>query len=126
MSRFYFPDKSTIKLMRIPFSYFLMPVFLFALSQVKNIDVKNTVLCFIALHLFIYPASNGYNSYMDNDTTSIGGLKNPPTPTKKLFYLSVAFDVCGLVLALVVSLHFFICLLAYMLASKAYSYKGIR
>jgi len=112
--------------MRIPFSYFLMPVFLFALSETSSIDIKNALLCFIALHLFIYPASNGYNSYMDNDTTSIGGLKEPPMPTKKLFYLSIAFDICGLILAVFVSLHFFECIVAYILASKAYSYKGIR
>jgi len=122
----YLPDRNTLKLMRIPFSYFLMPVFLFALSQVQHVDVQNAVLCFIALHLFIYPASNGYNSYMDNDTTSIGGLKHPPPVTKKLFYTSAVFDACGLILAVVVSRHFFICLMAYILASKAYSYKGTR
>src|SRR5690348_14392780 len=98
-------DKSTVKLMRIPFSYFLMPVFLFALSQVQHIDIKNAVLSFIAMHLFIYPASNGYNSYMDKDETSIGGLKNPPRPTKKLFYLSGLFDALGLLFALLVSIR---------------------
>jgi 1,4-dihydroxy-2-naphthoate octaprenyltransferase len=126
MAGTFFPDKNTIRLMRIPFSYFLMPVFLFALSQAKNVDIKNTILSFLALHLLIYPASNGYNSFMDNDTTSIGGLKDPPRPTKKLFYLSMVFDICGLILALLVSLQFFLCILAYMLASKAYSYTGIR
>lgn len=122
----FLPDKSTIKLMRIPFSYFLMPVFLFALSQVRNIDVKNAVISFLVLHLFIYPASNGYNSYMDKDETSIGGLKNPPSPTMKLFYLSALFDVIGLLLSLVVSVRFFLCVLAYMLASRAYSSRAIR
>jgi 1,4-dihydroxy-2-naphthoate octaprenyltransferase len=122
----FIPDKSTIKLMRIPFSYFLMPVFLFALSQVKNIDIKNAVISFLALHFFIYPASNGYNSYMDKDETSIGGLKNPPKPTKKLFYLSALFDLAGLILSLVVGIRFFLCVLAYMLASRAYSSKAIR
>ncbi len=122
----FLPDKNTIKLMRIPFSYFLMPVFLFALSQVKSIDIKSAIISFIALHLFIYPASNGYNSYMDKDETSIGGLKNPPKPTKNLFYLTALFDITGLALSLMVSIQFFFCVLAYMLASRAYSYKGIR
>jgi 1,4-dihydroxy-2-naphthoate octaprenyltransferase len=120
------PGKNELKLMRIPFSYFLMPVFLFALSLTKDLNVANAIIVFIALHLFIYPASNGYNSYMDQDETSIGGIKNPPKATKKLFFLSFAFDVIGLALSLLVGLHFFLCLFAYMLASRAYSYKGIR
>ncbi|HXB11014.1 MAG TPA: UbiA family prenyltransferase [Bacteroidia bacterium] len=126
MSGSLLPDKNTIRLMRIPFSYLLMPVFLFALSQAKNIDIKNAILSFLALHLLIYPASNGYNSFMDNDTTSIGGLKNPPRPSPKLFYLATFFDACGLIIALLVNMQFFLCTLAYILASRAYSYTGIR
>ena len=119
-------DKNTVKLLRIPFSYFLMPLFFFALSQATEIDWLKALICFLVLHLFIYPASNGYNSYMDQDETSIGGLENPPKPTKKLFYVSVVFDVIGLCFSLLVSFSFFICILFYLLASRAYSYKGIR
>ncbi len=116
----------TIKLLRIPFSYFLMPVFLFAVSQVSDINWGNLLISFFVLHLFIYPASNGYNSYMDQDESSIGGLEHPPKPTKQLFYLSILFDVIGLSLALLVSFKFFFSVLFYMLASRAYSFKGIR
>ncbi len=119
-------DKDTVKLLRIRFSYFLMPTFFFALSQVSEIDWVNAIICFFVLHLFIYPASNGYNSYMDQDESSIGGLENPPKPTKQLFYVSILFDAIGLGLSLFIGLYFFICVLAYMLASRAYSYKGIR
>ena len=119
-------DRDTLRLMRIPFSYFLMPVFLFAVSQVNNIDWINAGICFLVLHLFIYPASNGYNSYMDQDETPIGGLENPPKPTKTLFYTSVLFDALGLSLSLWISFPFFISILIYILASRAYSYKGIR
>jgi 1,4-dihydroxy-2-naphthoate octaprenyltransferase len=119
-------NTDTLKLLRIPFSYFLMPVFFFALSQVKEIDWEKAVACFFVLHLFIYPASNGYNSYMDQDETSIGGLEHPPRPTKQLFYASILFDTIGLSLALWVGFYFFISVLAYMLASRAYSYKGTR
>ena len=119
-------DRDTWKLMRIPFSFFLMPIYWFALSQTFPIDWYPAIICFIVLHLFIYPASNGYNSYMDKDESSIGGLKNPPKVTKKLFYLSVAFDITGLLLALLVNFNFFCCVGMYLLASRAYSYKGIR
>ena len=66
-----------------------MPVFWFALSQTALADVPDTILIFCILHLLVYPASNGYNSYMDRDTESIGGLKNPPGVTRKLYYTSI-------------------------------------
>ena len=42
-------DINTVKLLRIPFSYFLMPVFFFALSQVKEIDWRKAIICFFVL-----------------------------------------------------------------------------
>ncbi len=117
---------NTLKLLRIPFSFFLMPVFLFALSQSYIWDFKNIWLVFIVLHVFIYPASNAYNSYMDKDEGSIGGLRNPPKVTKNIFYASILFDVMGFALSLLVSTTFFMHIFVYMLASRAYSYKGIR
>ena len=121
-----FFDKNTIKLLRIPFSFFLMPVYLFALASLNEINFTNAFLAFIALHVFIYPASNGYNSYMDNDTESIGGLKNPPKATKNLFYASFIFDLVGLILCFFVSMAFALLIMLYVLASRAYSFKGIR
>ncbi len=77
--------------LRIPFSYFLLPVFLFSLAISPNISEKSIFWTFIIVHLFLYPASNGYNSYFDKDEQSIGGLKNPPPVNKGLYYLSVYF-----------------------------------
>jgi 1,4-dihydroxy-2-naphthoate octaprenyltransferase len=119
-------QKSTVTLLRIPFSYFLMPVFFFSLSQVEQINWVKACICFFILHIFIYPASNGYNSYMDNDKTSIGGIEKPPQPTKQLFYVSVLFDIIGLSLSLLIGFYFALCVLVYVLASRAYSFKGIR
>lgn len=119
-------DRNTLKLLRIPFSYFLMPVFFFAVSQSEGIIWQNAIISFFVLHLFIYPASNGYNSYMDEDEGSIGGLKNPPKPTKNLFFASIVFDIVGLLLSLIIGIEFMLAVLLYMLASRAYSYKGIR
>lgn len=118
--------RDTLKLLRIPFSFYLMPVFMFALSQSLAINKLATVISFLVLHLFIYPASNGYNSYMDQDEGSIGGLEHPPKATKELFYASVAFDLIGLLLSIAVSATFFVAVLLYTLVSRAYSFKGIR
>ncbi|HPH86094.1 MAG TPA: UbiA family prenyltransferase [Ferruginibacter sp.] len=117
---------STIQLLRFHFSFFLMPVYWFALSQVPDADVQNSVLIFVILHLLIYPASNGYNSYMDRDTSSIGGVKNPQMPTRQLFYATIVLDLLGLLLSAFVGTWFFMGILAFIAASKAYSYRGIR
>lgn len=103
-----------------------MPVYWFALSQVNQINWRDAILVFIILHLLVYPASNGYNSYMDRDTGSIGGIKNPLQPTKQLFYVSVIMDVFAIALSLLITPLFALGILLYILASRAYSWRGIR
>ena len=103
-----------------------MPVYWFALSQTLYINVQEAILVFCILHLLIYPASNGYNSYMDRDTGSIGGIKNPKLPTKQLFYATILLDITSVILSYFISLYFMIGIITYILASRAYSYRGIR
>jgi 1,4-dihydroxy-2-naphthoate octaprenyltransferase len=103
-----------------------MPVYWFALSQVANINTKDALLVFFILHFLVYPASNGYNSYMDRDTGSIGGIKTPRAPTKQLFYVTIFMDVAALLLTLLISWYFFAGILVFIAASRAYSYRGIR
>jgi 1,4-dihydroxy-2-naphthoate polyprenyltransferase len=117
---------STIKLLRIPFSFFLSPIFLFALAQVPFINWVNATLIFFIIHFLIYPASNGYNSFMDRDTGSIGGLKHPPVATKELYFTSVVLDLAAILLSLYIGLLFTAAIILYIGASKAYSYRGIR
>lgn len=119
-------DKSTLKHLRLPFSFHLMPVFLFALSQAPFINWQHALVVFIILHVFIYPASNGYNSYQDKDETSIGGLKYPPQVTKNLFYVTLLFDVTGVLLSFIISIYFVGCVLLYIFISRAYSYRRLR
>ncbi len=117
--------KDALLLMRIPFSVFLMPVFWFALIAI-DVNWQKAILVFITLHLFVYPASNGYNSYFDRDENAIGGLKNPPKVTKELWYMILVFDFISLLLATEVSLLFAAMIFVYMLISKAYSWDKIR
>ena len=119
-------QKSTIQLLRIPFSFFLMPVFWFALSFVEKINVANAALLFFIIHLLVYPASNGYNSYMDRDTTSIGGIKNPLQPTNQLFVFTVIMDVAAILLSLLISPLTAACIFIYIMFSRLYSYRQIR
>lgn len=122
-----FPTTNTIKLLRIPFSFFLMPVFLLTLSQVETSSYCNTFLVFVIIHFLVYPASNGYNSYVDRDESPIGGLEKPPLPTKQLFYLTLFLDFFAILLAfLMVSPLFAFFIIVYILASRAYSSKQLR
>ena len=117
---------STIKLLRIPFSFFLSPIYFFALAHVPTINWFNAVLIFFIIHFLIYPASNGYNSYMDRDTESIGGLEKPPPPSPQLYWVSIVLDSLGILLSLFIGPIFTLVILFYIGASKAYSYRGIR
>ncbi|QMU28906.1 UbiA family prenyltransferase [Adhaeribacter radiodurans] len=115
------------KLMRIPFSVFLMPVYWFALSVLPTFNSIKAGWVFVILHLLVYPASNGYNSYFDKDEGSIGGLKHPPKVTQKLFWLVLLFDFLAVTCSfLFVSLEFTSGIFIYLLVSKAYSYDKIR
>ncbi|MEO1050234.1 MAG: UbiA family prenyltransferase [Bacteroidota bacterium] len=118
--------KSTWLHLRIPFSFFLLPIFLFAQSVSPNIIQDNFLLVLIILHIFLYPASNGYNSYFDKDEESIGGLKHPPKVTKGLYYTALLFDLVALGLGLLIGWQFTIMLLIYGLVSKAYSHPMVR
>jgi hypothetical protein len=121
-------DKNTVKLLRLPFSLLLMPIFLLALSQINTPYTWLDVLIpFLIIHLLVYPASNGYNSYMDRDEGSIGGLEKPPVPTIKLFYVTLVMDLVALLSAfLFVNAAFAASLLVYILVSRAYSARQIR
>jgi 1,4-dihydroxy-2-naphthoate octaprenyltransferase len=110
----------------MPFSIFLMPVYWFALSQVIPRDWGRALLIFFILHVLVYPASNGYNSYMDRDTSPIGGVEHPLQPTRQLFLVTMWMDVLAVLLGLFLGLYVAAGLLVYILASRAYSYRGIR
>lgn len=118
--------RSTIQLLRFPFSWFLLPVYLFALAMLKEMDLPAALGSFLLIHLLLYPASNGYNSYMDRDEGSIGGIENPMAPTGQLFAASVLMDVAGMLLSLFISMHFAVCYFVYVVFSRLYSYRGVR
>jgi len=103
-----------------------MPVYWFALSQVADKNWPRAILVFFILHILVYPSSNGYNSYMDRDQTSIGGLKNPLLPTKQLFNITVLMDILAISLGSFISIYFILGITAYILSSRAYSYRGLR
>jgi 1,4-dihydroxy-2-naphthoate octaprenyltransferase len=113
--------------LRIHFSYFLLPVFLFSVALSPNLNVDRLIWVFLIVHVFLYPASNGYNSYFDKDEKSIGGIRNPPPVKSGLYYLALLFDLAAIVLGVLkINVLFAVMLFMYGLASKAYSHPSIR
>lgn len=119
-------QRSTIQLLRFPFSWFLLPVYLFALAMTADVNWYKAAGAFLLIHLLLYPASNGYNSYMDRDEGSIGGIKKPMAPTKQLFTTTVWMDIAGALLSFLVSANFAVCYIVYIIFSRLYSYRGVR
>ncbi len=63
---------------------------------------------------------------MDKDTGSIGGLRNPPPVTRKLYYASILFDIAGMLLTACSGWQNMLLMAGYVAFSKAYSWQGIR
>lgn len=113
--------------LRVGFSYFLLPVFLFTLSFSSGWPVLRAWWVFLIVHLLLYPASNAYNSYYDKDEGPIGGLRHPPPVSKDLYYLALLFDAIGIILGILfLGYQFAIMLFVYGMVSKAYSHPSVR
>jgi 1,4-dihydroxy-2-naphthoate octaprenyltransferase len=120
------PTRSAIAHLRFVFSFFLFPVFLFALSQAQHINLLNVCVVFFVWHVLAFPASNGYNSYFDKDEDSIGLLEKPPKVDISLYYFSIFLEVAGFLLGFLISWQFAFAVLIYGIMSKLYSHPSTR
>jgi 4-hydroxybenzoate polyprenyltransferase len=116
---------NAIKHVRFGFSLMLMPAFLLSVAMIGHIN-PDIVALFGILHLLIYPASNGYNSFFDRDTGAIGGLAVPPPVNRYLPMLVQSFDVLALGLTAILFVEILPAMVVYVFASRAYSYHKIR
>lgn len=120
-------SSSTLLHLRFPFSFFLLPVYLFALALSPNFYGDQLLWSFLIIHVLLYPASNGYNSYFDKDEKSIALIKNPPPVKRELYVVSILLDVLAVILSyFMINVEFSIGVLLYGLISKAYSHPAIR
>jgi 4-hydroxybenzoate polyprenyltransferase len=118
--------RDAVVLLRVPFSVFLMPIFLFAVSQSGTWSWPMLLQGFIIVHLFLYPAANAYNSYFDRDEGAIGGLASPPPVNKWVLPLSRLCDFIAITWGFLLSISFGLFLVGYALFSRAYSHQRIR
>jgi 4-hydroxybenzoate polyprenyltransferase len=112
--------------LRIAVSFFLLPTFLFALSQCGTVHWQYAAVLFVVLHLFVYPSSHLYNNYHDNDTGAVSGLESPIAKSQAMLHLSIVLDVLALLIIFFISKVASLLLLAYILGSRAYSNRKIR
>jgi 1,4-dihydroxy-2-naphthoate polyprenyltransferase len=112
--------------LRLPFSWFLLPAFLMGLLAVPEIELSKALLLFVVLHFLVYPSSNAFNSLQDQDEGPIGGMERPPQAPAILRPISLGLDALALALGFWQHWALGFGLLAYILASRAYSYRPIR
>lgn len=117
---------NTIQLLRFPFSFFLLPISLFSFYYIRPEISFQFWIVVLVWHLLVFPSSNGYNSYNDRDDGPIGGLKEPPKPTRMLLHIANAFDAIAVMLSLSVNLYFAFFVTIYIIFSRLYSNRSIR
>lgn len=117
---------NTIKLLRFPFAIFLLPVSLFSFYFIQPEINYQLFLLIIIWHLLVFPSSNGYNSYHDQDEGPIGGLAAPPKPTKIVLHLSNTIDGTAILLSFFINAYFVYFVAVYIIASRLYSNRAIR
>jgi len=116
----------TVTLLRFPFSVFLLPVSLFSFFYIRPVFDHKLLLVVVIWHLLVFPSSNGYNSFNDQDEGPIGGLAAPPKPTRLLLYVANFMDGFAVLLSLLVSVYFALFVTIYIIASRLYSNRAIR
>ena len=120
------PTASAWAHLRFVFSVFLLPVYLFAFSQVEVVHAGQALLIFLIWHLLAFPASNGYNSYFDRDEDSIALLAKPPEVDISLYYFSILLEAAAFLLGFLISWEFACAVLLYGIMSKLYSHPATR
>jgi len=118
--------RSTLIHLRLPFSVFLLPIFLFGLQSSPGYEPIRAWAAFFIVHFLLYPASQAFNTWYDRDEGPIGGLALPPPVHTSLIWTAWALDAAALVAAWFLGPVFFAGLVLYTLGSKLYSWKVTR
>jgi 1,4-dihydroxy-2-naphthoate octaprenyltransferase len=101
-------------------------MFMLSLVSSDKINWDRAVFAFLIIHLLVYPAVNGYNTFYDRDEESIGGIKNPPPVTDDLIWVVLFMDFVAVIASCYIDWIFGSGILIFVMASKAYSCNRIR
>lgn len=80
----------------------------------------------IIWHLLVFPSSNAYNSYHDQDEGPIGALKTPPKATKMILHVANVMDSLAILLSVLINLPFTLFVLTFIAVSRLYSNRKVR
>ena len=117
---------NTVKLLRLPFSVFLLPISLFSFFYIQPGLNYQLILVLIIWHLLVFPSSNAYNSYHDRDEGPIGALESPPKPTELLLQVSNVMDSLAILLSFLINFYFTAFVIAFIVVSRLYSNRQVR
>ena len=120
------PFLSTLLHLRLPFFFFLLPIFLFGLSLAASVDPGRAWAAFFIIHFLLYPASHAFNTWYDRDEGPVGGMATPPPVYPSLIWTAWILDALVLTSCWFLGWEFFVCMVAYTLGSKLYSWKVTR
>lgn len=112
--------------LRLPFQFLLSPIFLWGYLMAGGGPSLKLALAYLAFHLFGYAGGTAFNSYYDRDEGPIGGLLNPPSVPDGLLPFSIAWQIIGFALALLVNLPFASIYAIMFWLSVAYSHPATR
>ncbi len=119
------PWQSTLIHLRLPFSLFLLPIFLFGLFM-HPADAAGAWAAFVIIHVLLYPASHAFNTWYDRDEQAIGLLKVPPPVHRSLIVTAWTLDAAALIASWFLGPLFFGAMVLYTLGSKLYSWRVTR
>ncbi len=88
--------RDLLVLLRIPFSLFLLPIYLAALAAAKDPLPAQALASFLIIHFLLYPASQAFNSHYDKDEGPIGSVEHPPKPGPGLLATALVLDAVAL------------------------------
>lgn len=70
--------RSFLRHLRLHFQLVLAPVFLLGFAQAGGVPGWSFLALFLLVHVGLYGGATAYNSYCDQDTGPVGGMKHPP------------------------------------------------
>jgi len=113
--------------LRLNWHVMLMPIFLWGFFLSGGPIGYQFWLGLFVFHVLFYGGSTSFNSYYDQDEGPIGGLWNPPRPTRTLLYFSLAIQAIGMILvAWFINVPLLIVALVMFALSTAYSHPAVR